>query len=439
MTYPEDYTVIQPVWPAFDADEAVPVMARFGFPQATVLSQSIRMMSCAVTVLTPHGPFFLKRYHRSVMSVPELRARHQAVNLLRDVEDEHALTVTGFQLTPAGDSVVEEGEWLYELNDFAPGEDRYRGRYSWNAPDSLGEAESLGRALAVLHLRAEATASLAPADPGPGFFQARCDLAMGQVSVEDYLADRPMLTEWAASYAIQEGDAPRTVDSAPGARTNKEGHGGGHSGAKSSAADSTGTLNCADEAGHAAAHRLSLAAEVEAALAWRTPDITRAYASLPRLWIHGDGHCSNMMYEGDAVCAVFDFGLSAVSTAVADLAIALERNTLLWLDILDGNADAYRMDMSEAILRGYQTLRPLSAVEAALLPHIMRAVHVDPALDWIPYHLISGRPSNAQWALETFLRGHTAWFTTEAGRRYLDELAATIQATRPVQATLPPS
>ncbi|RRC95880.1 phosphotransferase enzyme family protein [Schaalia canis] len=431
MTYPEDYTVIEPAWPPFGADEALPVMARFGFPEATVTRQSIRMMSCAVTVSTPSAPFFLKRYHRSVMSAPELRARHRAVNLLRDVEDGHTLTVTGFHLTPDGDSVVEEGEWLYELNDFAPGEDRYRGRYSWNAPDSLGEAESLGRALAIIHLRAEATAERAPADPGPGFFQARCDLAMGHVSVEDYLAARPMLTEWAAGYAPTEGDASRSVDSAPRVRTSKERHSAGHGGIESSTAGSTGTLKRAEGAGQATAHGLDLSAEVEAALAWRTPEIVRAYASLPRLWIHGDGHCSNMMYAGEEVCAVFDFGLSAVSTAVADLAIALERNTLLWLEILDGKSDAYRMDTARAILRGYQSLRPLSSTEAALLPHMMRAVHVDPALDWIPYHLISGRPSNAEWALETFFRGHTAWFSTEAGKRYLDELAAAIEATHP--------
>lgn len=393
MTYPEDYTIIEPVWPPFGADEALPVMARFALPEARVTSQSIRMMSCAVTLSTPRGPFFLKRYHRSVMSAPELRARHQAVNLLRDVEDGHALTVTGFPLTPDGDSVIEDGEWLYELNDFAPGEDRYRGRYSWNAPNSLGEAESLGRTLALLHLRAEAIAHLAPADPGPGFFQSRCDLAMGQVSVEDYLAARPMLTEWAADMATDE-----TAASVEG--------GSGASG-------------------------LDLAAEIEAALAWRTPEITRTYAALPRLWIHGDGHCSNMMYAGEEVCALFDFGLSTVSTAVADLAIALERNTLLWLDILGGKPDAYRMDMTEAILRGYQAMRPLTFLEAALLPHIMRAVHIDPALDWIPYHLISGRPSNAKWALETFFRGHTTWFTTEDGRRYLDELAVTITSTHP--------
>lgn len=415
MTYPEDYTVIQPVWPPFGTDEALPVMARFGgFPEATVTSQSIRMMSCAVTVSTPKGPFFLKRYHRSVMSAPELRARHRAVNLLRDVEDGHALTVTGFHLTPDGDSVVEAGEWLYELNDFAPGEDRYRGRYSWNAPDSLGEAESLGRALAIIHLRAEATAERAPADPGPGFFQSRCDLAMGQVSVKDYLAARPMLTEWAGAYAASDTYAARG-NRAASTPVNEAG-----------SADSGSDDAAGPEVGGA-----DLRAEVEAALAWRTPDIALAYASLPRLWIHGDGHCSNMMYAGEEVCAVFDFGLCTVSTAVADLAIALERNTLLWLDILEGNADAYRMDTARSILRGYQALRPLGPGEAALLPHIMRAVHIDPALEWIPYHLISGRPSNAEWALETFFRGHTAWFTTEAGRRYLDELAAAIEATRP--------
>ena len=259
---------------------------------------------------------------------------------------------------------------------------------------------------------------------------------MGQVTVEDYLAVRPLLTAWAAHYAITEDDAAPSGAGATSVRSSKGDHTRERSAAENSTTESNGaessaTRQCINDSYPATTPAPNLAAEITAALAWCTPEMTRAYAALPRLWIHGDAHCSNMMYAGKDVCAVFDFGLSAVSTAVADLAIALERNTLLWLEILDSKPDAYRMDTARAILRGYQSLRPLNSTEAALLPHIMRAVHVDPALDWIPYHLISGRPSNAEWALETFFRGHTAWFTTDGGRRYLDELAASIEVSAP--------
>ena len=62
-----------------------------------------------------------------------------------------------------------------------------------------------------------------------------------------------------------------------------------------------------------------------------------ALAALQPQWVHGDWHASNLTWTSDeptaGVAGVLDLGLSNCTFAVHDLAVAIERNTVDWLDL----------------------------------------------------------------------------------------------------------
>ena len=88
----------------------------------------------------------------------------------------------------------------------------------------------------------------------------------------------------------------------------------------------------------------------------------RALDELPWQFIHGDAHDENLLVEGDRVVGLIDFGDACHNPTVADLAICL---TYLMMRGDDPLA------IARAILRGYETVRPLSDAERdALYPLI---------------------------------------------------------------------
>ncbi|MGW3123490.1 phosphotransferase [Streptomyces sp. NPDC001107] len=53
---------------------------------------------------------------------------------------------------------------------------------------------------------------------------------------------------------------------------------------------------------------------------------------LAPLWTHNDWHASKLLWDADGrVATVLDFGMSDRTTAVHDLATAIERNAVQWL------------------------------------------------------------------------------------------------------------
>jgi len=179
------------------------------------------------------------------------------------------------------------------------------------------------------------------------------------------------------------------------------------------------------------------------------PAIRRAkplLAALPRQWGHGDWHPSNLSWtsaDHDAVASVFDFGLANRTFAVHDLATALERATVSWLDLTDpsvsapdatgpgqatpggpgaGRAEA-DLDAIDALLDGYESVRPLSPAEAVALPEVFPVVHVEYALSEIEYFAeVVSSAANADLAYDGYLLGHAAWFDTPDGAAVLDHL-----------------
>ena len=95
-----------------------------------------------------------------------------------------------------------------------------------------------------------------------------------------------------------------------------------------------------------------------------------AYAGLPRGVIHADLFRDNVMFEttpqGDALCGVFDFYFAGVDTLLFDIAVGLND----WcIDLASGRLAE---DRAAQFVTAYHAVRPLSGLEARLLPAMMR-------------------------------------------------------------------
>jgi Ser/Thr protein kinase RdoA (MazF antagonist) len=160
------------------------------------------------------------------------------------------------------------------------------------------------------------------------------------------------------------------------------------------------------------------------------PAIARAaplLGALERLWGHGDWHPSNLTWDSagpDAeVAAVFDFGLANRTFAVHDLAVALERSTIAWLDLAETGRAGVDTGAVDALLDGYQAVRQLGPAEARALPEVLPVVHLEYALSEIEYFAdVVAAPALADLAYDTYLIGHTRWFAGPDGAALLSHL-----------------
>ena len=109
------------------------------------------------------------------------------------------------------------------------------------------------------------------------------------------------------------------------------------------------------------------------------------------------------------MAGVFDFGLANRTLAVHDLAIALERSTVSWLDLAGSGRAEADLDSIDALLDGYQAVRPLSPAEAAALAEVFPVVHVEYALAEVEYlPTWSAPPPTPDLAYDGYLLGHAA-------------------------------
>jgi homoserine kinase type II len=86
---------------------------------------------------------------------------------------------------------------------------------------------------------------------------------------------------------------------------------------------------------------------------------------LPKGIIHGDLFADNMIYDGDRVAVVLDFEASARGKLVFDLATLV--NALCYLPSV-----GYDIRRFEAVLTGYENVRPLSLAEWDAFPNELR-------------------------------------------------------------------
>ena len=368
--------LVNPDWAPLTGDEVGAVLARYGLGAGhaaarrtgTVVAwSSPRPMSAAGLVRHADGTVFVKRHHTRVRSAGQLAAEHAFAAHLRA----RGLPVPAVWRTASGRTTVALGDFVYEVHEVAAGIDLYRDAMSWTPYLSAGHARAAGAALARLH---QAAAGFTRAARPPAVLTGSCDV-------------------------IRAADPVAAVG--------------------------------------AIGHRRPGLARYLAGRDWRRdlardhlPVISRAaplLAGLAPVWGHGDWHPSNLTWDsaspGAEVAAVFDFGLANRTFAVHDLAVALERSVIAWLDLAESGRAAVDLGGADALLGGYAEVRPLSPAEARALPEVLPVAHLEYALSEIEYFAdVVASPALADLAYDTYLAGHTRWFAGPDGAAFLDHL-----------------
>ena len=104
-------------------------------------------------------------------------------------------------------------------------------------------------------------------------------------------------------------------------------------------------------------------------------------AALPRAVIHADLFPDNVLMLGSTVTGLIDFYFACTDISAYDIAVT---HAAWCFDAQGGN---FNPAISEALLEGYEALRPLSAAERAALPVLARAAALrftmSRAFDWL--------------------------------------------------------
>lgn len=375
-----DGTLVPPDWPPLTLDEVRALLAQFpalGRPER-ILTVSPRPFSAAGVVATSESKVFVKRHHQSVRDREGLLEEHRFLAHLRV----HGAPVPRVHASIAGETAITLSDSLYEVHELPAGIDLYEDAISWTPFRTAAHAHSAGQALARLHLAARDFA-VPPRKPRPlvasfTVFAARDPIA----AMARYLAERPSL-------ALHKG-----------------------------------IRVCAAQA-------LDRLTPFHAELAPLLP-------SLGPLWTHNDLHASNLFWSDETssahATAIIDFGLADRTNAVHDLAHAIERNIVEWLALVQDpqQPPAVHLDHLEALLDGYESIRPLSFEEAAALAPMTALCHAEFALSEADYFLgVLHSEEKAVAAYDGWLVGHANWFHCDAGRNLLDALRRRAKAHNP--------
>lgn len=368
-----DGKLVPPDWPPLTLDEVRALLS--GFPQlgepSQILTESPRPFSAAGVVATSIGRVFIKRHHQSVRDCEGLLEEHRFLAHLLA----HGAPVPRVVASAAGETAIELGDSIYEVHEIPAGVDLYEEAISWTPFRTVAHAHSAGQALARLHLAAREF-SAPPRKPRAlvasfSIFAARDPIA----AMARYLAARLSL------------------------------------------ARHTAVRVCAAQA-------IDLLTPFHAELAPLLP-------ALVPLWTHNDLHASNLFWSNETAdaraTAIIDFGLADCTNAVHDLAHAIERNIVEWLVLVNDPAHPndvpIHLDHLDALLDGYESIRPLSREEAAALAPMTALCHAEFALSEADYFLgVLRSEEKAVAAYDGWLVGHAQWFLGDTGNKLLDAL-----------------
>jgi homoserine kinase type II len=91
---------------------------------------------------------------------------------------------------------------------------------------------------------------------------------------------------------------------------------------------------------------------------------------MPRGAIHGDLFCDNVLFQGERVTGIIDFGFAATDFLAYDLAITVND----WCVVSDGaDAGALTPPLVVALVSAYDAVRPLCEDERLQWPALLRA------------------------------------------------------------------
>jgi len=368
-----DGTWVEPDWPPLTLPEVRALLSQFpgcGEP-ISILTVSPRPLSAASIVTTDSGRVFIKRHHRAVRDREGLLEEHRFLQHLHA----HGASVPRVFSAVGGETAIETGEWTYEVHEVPAGVDLYEQAISWTPFLTAAHARSAGEALARLHQAAE---GFDAPDRKPQPLVASFTIFAAEnpaAELDRYLAARPALADSAAIHK-----------------------------------------DCA--------LALELLAPFHAQLLPLLP-------ALRPLWTHNDLHASNLLWSDagpDAkATAIIDFGLADRTNAVHDLAQAIERNIVGWLDLLQDPAHPentpVHLDHLQALLSGYESVRPLTEEEAAALEPIAALCHAEFALTEADYFRGVLHSEEKTWlATDDYLVGHARWFRSAGGQKLLSAL-----------------
>ncbi|KAF1072975.1 MAG: Stress response kinase A [Pseudomonas citronellolis] len=361
-------------WPALCEADIEQLFARV--PAAGALRaldwHSPRPFSAAALVRSTAGTLLVKRHARSVRTAAELNEEHAFIEHLR----QRGIPVAALLRDAQGHSAFELDGWTYEVQRQAKGLDLYREALSWTPFQHLAHARAAGVALARLHRAAEGF--------GAGPRQARVLVSnLRSFGTADPLA--AIERACAEDAALADYLEPRAWRAA------------------------------------LAELHLPLHAELLPYLRQQAP-----------LWTHNDWHASNLLWSAEGeqaeVSAVLDFGLADRSFALFDLATAIERNVIPWLELDQGGRAAADLDALDALLGGYASVLPLGRERRLALAALLPLVHADFALAEVSYfHGLLAAPHSAALAYDNYLFGHTRWFLGDEGQRLLGHLRQSAQ------------
>ncbi len=359
-----------PTWPVITPAEAEEVLAYF--PEVGRLEQlswhSPRPFSAATLVRAGRGDFVLKRHHPRLRSPAALAEEHAFMAHVRAA----GVSVPEVLITHDGTSAIAAGGWTYELHRKAPGLDLYRDRPSWTPFLSHDHALAAGAALARLHVAAQGySGETRPPHPLVASFTI-LPAADPVIAAEAYVHARPALARFLAGKP------------------------------------------------------------------WRS-ELDRLFASLGDgladrlrkqvpLWTHNDWHPSNLLWSAEGeVATIFDFGLATRTCALHDLATAIERTAVAWLDFSEGSEPSIDVDAARHLLAGYRTLLPFSPHDTETLVRLLPLVHLEFALSEVDYFAgILDDGAQAELAWQGYALDHARWFLSPAGTMFLRQLEAVV-------------
>jgi Ser/Thr protein kinase RdoA (MazF antagonist) len=358
--------LVKPDWPPLTDADVSRVLG--GVPAGAVVTwHSPRPMSAAGLVSWRGAAVFVKRHHVSVRTAAQLAAEHAFAGYLRG----RGVPVPAVIRLADGSTATRLGDFVYEAHELADGIDLYRDAVSWSPFASPGHARAAGEALARLHL---AAAGFPAPERPPGVLIGGCAVTLSADPLGELgrlLAGRPRLARYLAGRPWRD-DVTRYLLPAIG----------------------------------------------------RAGPLCR---SLPRQWGHGDWHPSNLTWTGSGpgarVAGVLDLGLANRTFAVHDLATAVERSTVAWLDLAETGQASVDFEAMDALLDGYASVRPLSRTEAAALAEILPVVHLEFALSEVEYFAgVVRSAANAELAYDGYLMGHARWFAGPGGAAVVGHL-----------------
>ena len=360
--------LVEPDWPPLTAEEVSAVLSRYRLPGGTAVVRwrSPRPMSAAALVRCGAAEVFVKRHHVLVRTAGQLAAEHALAGHLRAL----GVAVPAVLRQADGTTTVASGDYRYEVHARAEGIDLYRDALSWSQFTHAAHARAAGAALARFH-RASESFGLPERPPGVLISSCAVVTAADPLAAVARLAARPGLAGYLGKRRWRD-DLTRY---------------------------------------HLPAIR----------------EIAQLLPRLRRLWGHGDWHPSNLTWTaaspGADVAAVIDLGLANRTFAAHDLAVAIERSAVGWLDLADAGQAGVDVPAVDALLDGYQEVRPLGRAELGAIAALLPVVHVEYALSEVEYFASVVRsPENADLAYDGYLVGHARWFTGPDGLALLGHL-----------------